>query len=195
MRPRFFIIFTIISVGIPLSLILILAAVAIYLKRRQARDIRNKARPTRQLAIPTDTIVGILLAVYLLAYLLLTLVRSPMAEPDVELMPFWSYRAAFRTNPFRIRDPRLALQILYNILLMIPIGLLLPLVYHKTRHPVRLTFLTAAALSIATEVIQYFARLGTCETDDVMHNLLGCGIGIAIMLLGDRLNLRRRKQK
>ena len=64
--------------------------------------------------------------------------------------------------------------ILLNILLFIPLGLLIG--GWKG-------LITGFCLSFAIEVIQYFGRFGYCELDDILNNTIGAGIGAALNAL------------
>lgn len=153
--------------------------ISIILRQRQIRPAG--------FSIVGKVILAGLLTGYLILYTYLTLsYRSPSTQPKLNLNLFWSYRAAFRidNSTFRIRRPYLARQILLNILVMIPAGLLLPLAYRRQHHPYLLTLLTGFALSVLIEALQYFMRLGLCELDDILNNTLGCLIGILLFHLG-----------
>lgn len=181
------------SIRILVPLILIIAAIAVFLKHlQQENSSKTQTRQSGQ----TTLITAILLLIYLLVYVSLTFGnRQAKQEPHINLTPFWSYQESFRLNPLKIKSPELARQILLNVLLTIPAGLLLPLLYHNTRHPLRLTVLTVLLVSIATEALQYITHLGLCETDDVIHNLAGGLIGAFILKTGDRLNSAMHEQR
>lgn len=167
------------SLYIVLPFLLIIFITAMVLRHRQSRpagfSIADKM-------ILTGMLIG-----YLILYAYLTLsYRQPSDQPQINLEPLWSYREAFRikAGSIRIRRLGLARQILLNLLVMIPIGLLLPLVYHRCCHPYILAALTGFILSVMTETVQYFTRLGLCELDDVFHNTLGCLLGVLLLHLG-----------
>ena len=81
--------------------------------------------------------LGLLLVLYLLAYINLTFFanRRVSKTPQIEWWLFWSYKDAVLWKDSRITILRLGLarQILLNILVYMPVGLLMPLVYKK--HP------------------------------------------------------------
>ena len=181
------------SIRLLVPLILIIAAIAVFLKHLQQGN--SSTTQTRQ-SDPTTLITVILLLIYLMIYASLTFGnREIKPEAQINLTPFWSYSASFQFNPPTIKDPELARQILLNVLLTIPAGLLLPLLYHNTRHPLRLTILTVLLVSIATEALQYVTHLGLCETDDVIHNLAGGLIGAFTLKTGDKLNNAMHEQQ
>lgn len=169
------------SLYVILPALFILFAVSQILRHRQSR--------LNGFSIADRIILTGLLIGYLALYTHLTLTyRRPSKKPQINLELFWSYRSAFQISDGipGIRRLGLARQILLNILVMIPAGLLLPLVYNHFRHPYILTVLTGFSLSVLTEVLQYFTRLGLCELDDVLNNTLGCLAGILLFHFGTR---------
>ncbi len=179
---------TLTSLRILIPLILILAAVAIFLNRSKL----SAKRQNQGNHLPTTALTAVLLGIYLAIYIYLTFgFRRPTKTASFDLTPFWSYREAFQWNPLKIRRLALARQILLNILLTVPAGLLLPILY-QTKHPYLLAILTILALSVLTETLQYFTHLGLCETDDVIDNLLGGLLGMAVLRIG---SLSPRKKR
>ncbi len=173
---------TLTSLRILIPLILILAAVAVFLNRSKIHATHEGSNQGSHL--PTTALTAVLLGIYLIVYLYLTFgFRRPAKTSSIDLTPFWSYREAFQWNPLKIRRLALARQILLNILLTVPAGLLLPILY-QTKHPYLPAILTILALSVLTETLQYFTHLGLCETDDVIDNLLGGLLGMAILRIG-----------
>lgn len=167
------------SLYIVLPVLFVIFIIAMILRHRQNR--------LAGFSIADKIILGGMLVIYLILYsYLILLYRRPSNQPQINLNMFWSYREAFRFNDgiFRIRRLSLARQILLNILVMIPIGLLLPLVYHRCKHLYLLTLLTGLALSFLTEALQYFTHLGLCELDDILDNTLGCLLGVLLLHFG-----------
>ena len=97
-------------------------------------------------------------------------------------------------NPLKITRLGLAREIFLNILLTIPAGLLLPILY-RTKHPYLLTAVTVFQLSLLTETFQYFTRLGFAETDDVINNFLGGLLGMGILRIGSIYKTDRQNKK
>ena len=94
-----------------------------------------------------------------------------------ELLPFWSYRDYFNGT-----DPTLMKQILANVIMFIPIGVLLG------RRIGWKGLLVAAGLSIVIEVLQLVSQRGLCEFDDVIHNTIGALIGVGVVILFDKIS-------
>lgn len=66
-----------------------------------------------------------------------------------------------------------------NVLMFIPLGFFLPATYIKQRKFWRCMTLSTAII-LMVELAQLFSRLGTCDVDDLILNLIGCMIGYAI---------------
>ena len=83
--------------------------------------------------------------------------------------PFWSYQA--------IQDGRVELlpQNIMNVVVFVPVGLLLGLVFRKVTWWKAL--LIGMGVSMSIETLQFIFYKGFCEIDDVVHNTLGCLIG------------------
>ena len=99
---------------------------------------------------------------------------------EYNFYPFWSYE-----------KPELLVENAMNVLVFIPVGMMLGLVSQKTQKAqkrlwrtriTRIALITGAGLiiSISIEAMQYFFHRGFAETDDVMHNTLGCLIGYGL---------------
>jgi len=88
--------------------------------------------------------------------------RRPGPKMTYELIPFWSYGVK-----------SLRMEILLNIILFIPVGLLSP--RWKTVG-------LAAGYSMLIELAQLVSFRGLFEFDDVIHNALGTTLGVLIML-------------
>ena len=115
--------------------------------------------------------------------------RKPYKTPQLHLDPFWSYRVAF--DGFSIRHRSYAREILLNILLYIPLGIILAAIFRK--HPFLWPLSIGLLLSILTETVQYFTRRGVTELDDVFDNTFGLLIGIALYLLTMKIIENRKK--
>lgn len=81
--------------------------------------------------------------------------------------------------------------IIKNIWLFIPLGAVLYRLYPKTA-----ILLVPIALSVLVEGIQLFARIGTCELDDIISNGVGGWIGYCMERLATdiKLIINHRKQ-
>ena len=97
-----------------------------------------------------------------------------------ELLPFWSYRDYFNGT-----DPTLMKQILANVIMFIPVGLLLGRLYKWKAIPI------ATGFSLIIELIQLITRRGLFEFDDIIHNTLGAALGCVIVELIHGILYRR----
>lgn len=87
------------------------------------------------------------------------------------LIPFYSFvEAGIQPEMYR--------SMLMNVFLFVPVGLSLPFVLSKRKHPVLVTVIIACLFSVSIEAMQYCFSLGLCETDDVIMNTLGVAIGV-----------------
>ena len=121
--------------------------------------------------------------ILLLAYILLVLgktvlFREVSAEVEANTYPFWSYIEGFSSRRY------ILVQILLNILMFIPIGLLGSDAL-KTNRFLKVT-LFGLVLSLTIELLQLVFRRGLFEFDDIFHNTLGCIIGFYIYKIAER---------
>lgn len=100
------------------------------------------------------------------------LFRHVSSEMRYNLMPFWSYKAAFAGNT------GLAEEIILNILLYVPLGFVLR--SFSPRSKLWQCVLVSFLISFSTELVQLVFRLGLYEYDDIINNTLGGMLG-AIM--------------
>lgn len=115
-------------------------------------------------------VLGALLAEYNFLVLCSTVIcRASSGERHIEIMPFWNYPDIWN----RVDYPADLIEVLLNIALFVPIGLLLGGLGFKTKK----ILLSGIFLSGIIEVSQFAFCKGLCEMDDVMHNTLGCVIG------------------
>lgn len=110
------------------------------------------------------------IAAYVFIVMVITLFSRTYGQYRVILEPFWSYKVFFEKG-----FSWLAWQIIYNIVMMIPLGFLLSCGMKK-----RFSLLCGISISIIIELLQFFWHKGTAEFDDVFSNSLGVLIGIGI---------------
>ncbi len=84
--------------------------------------------------------------------------------------------------------------VLENVLMFIPMGVILPLVWKKGRNPA-VCVLTGAVCSALIEGLQYLTSRGHCQTDDLVMNTLGTLIGWGLAAaLGSVCGIFNQKQ-
>ena len=97
--------------------------------------------------------------------------RATGAERECNLMPFWSYWDYGNDSYFLDMFGENIL----NVLLFGPIGFLAGCGLQGMTFK-NVLFL-GGGLSVFIELLQFVFKKGFCETDDVIHNVLGCIIG------------------
>ncbi len=75
-----------------------------------------------------------------------------------------------------VESARKAREVLLNVLLYLPLGYLLPFVSKKFRRP-SAVLLIGFLCSLATELGQYYTKLGYFQVDDLICNTMGALIG------------------
>jgi len=121
-------------------------------------------------------VCSFLLLSYMLVVLCNTVIfRSTGANSRVELIPFWSYMEVYKTG-----RAFFLVESLLNIVLFIPIGVLLSRISKIRKLYIPLLF--GFTFSLLIEITQYILKRGWFETDDIIHNTLGCVIGFVVML-------------
>lgn len=90
---------------------------------------------------------------------------------------FSSYKDAW--NNF---SPGAWRNIILNILMFVPLGILLPLIFKNCRK-YWVTYLIGLFFTLIIEVIQLISGRGIFEIDDIFNNTLGCIIGYGIAMI------------
>ena len=167
--------------GIDASPILI-AAVAVWIPWRAVRWKRDPGDLLRELGVTV-------LFVWSLVIVALTL--SPLRGitndwgSSISLVPFASI-----IDMIRFAIPSVARRnIAGNLLLLAPLGVLLPLLFARMRHVKALAW-RAAAVSVTIEFLQFISRSRTVDIDDVILNTLGAVAGFALFATFSRLASR-----
>ena len=109
------------------------------------------------------------------------LFRETHAERHCNLIPLWSYLNYGQNSYLK----EMAAINLLNVVLFIPVGLLLGLgfnINHNDNHNDNerrwlWVMMVGAGISVMIELLQLIFKRGLCETDDVIHNVLGCMVG------------------
>lgn len=116
---------------------------------------------------------------YIIFLLVITVfARTVRAEREYELRVFWTYRDIAKDGV-----SFLVWQILYNLLMFLPIGFLIPYIRDESSRFCRELFIAlgvGAVLSVFIEVCQFLFRRGVFEIDDIMHNLISTLFGYVI---------------
>ena len=121
--------------------------------------------------ILSQMISGLLLTVYLgVVFASTVFTRTPDGIWHYELIPFWSWREVLIGNTYMLTE------IVLNVILFIPIGILIPVLLHR-RIRWWQGLLLGVLLSAVIEVSQLVLCRGLFEWDDMFHNgMVGCVI-------------------
>lgn len=124
-------------------------------------------------------IAAALLIAYIFLILAVTVLsRSQLAVKTLIYSPFWKYLEIIRGSE---KAYSLATEILLNILMLVPVGFLLPMLVDKN------TLLYGFLCCLSIEVFQLVTRRGYFEVDDLLHNTLGVVVGYLLYLLLKKL--------
>ena len=129
-----------------------------------------------------------LFSAYLVSLVLLTLVPSGH-EADINLIPFRSLAFAVESG-FETAQNLLLL----NILLFVPLGVFLPLVFKKAEKIAK-TVLICFGASLAIELLQLIFPLGRAfDVDDLILNTFGGALGYALYAVCRMVFIRQKIQ-
>jgi glycopeptide antibiotics resistance protein len=123
---------------------------------------------------------GILIAYCFLVLSSTVFCRAVNETYKYRLVPFWSYYWVL----CNFRRWKLLVGNLLNIVLMMPVGILLPHVFRKI-NLMRIAFL-ALAFELIIETLQLITKTGIAEWDDMIHGVIGSMIGYGIAKLLQR---------
>lgn len=115
---------------------------------------------------------GLAIEYYFLVLCSTVICRTAPVLKRVELKPFYNYVDIWNGVDFK----RTLMEVLLNVALFVPIGFLLGGMMPKGFLKV---LLTGFLLSSLIELFQLASGRGLCETNDVIHNTVGCIMGYA----------------
>lgn len=129
-----------------------------------------------------------MIAFYLSFVFTITIIsRVPSRNAQYNYLLFWTYRAIIEGKSYLI------LEIAWNIILFIPIGVLLMLAI-SYKNKVFIAIASCFLMSSLIEVIQLLSHRGLFEYDDIVHNTLGATLGVCVYQLVS-LIVKRFKSK
>lgn len=132
--------------------------------------------------------IWILLAEYVFLIICFTVIFREYAEAKpIELRLFWSYKRALSGDTYLFYEN------LMNIAVFVPIGFLMGLVVNWKKCCMVLLF--GLLFSCSIEVLQLIFHRGLCELDDVVHNTIGCIIGVLFFQLAKATYIILQKDK
>ena len=140
-----------------------------------AMEILRRWRTRWEKCVHRIYLLGLVLD--LSAYLAVTFfLRSPEPSARFRMAPFYSLLHLLDENGLHLKILR---EMVLNVILFVPLGVLLGEMFRKTEHPFGYVVLAGLGMTVLTEVFQYILRLGLAEMDDVIHNMAGLLIGWA----------------
>lgn len=66
-----------------------------------------------------------------------------------------------------------------NIAMLVPVGFMLPMVFNSKGKYLK-AIVVSILLIIVIEFLQMLTKTGSCEVDDIINNLLGALLGMAL---------------
>ena len=142
----------------------------------------------RQKFNKVQCIAAILLSLYIVVLLYFTVVgRYSHEEYGYEIQFFTSYRWFFRHN-----EEQMLRQLLINLVMLIPVGFLLPIIIN-VKHKYLITMALSLLLTVFIETMQLIMKCGAFEIDDIINNFVGAVIGMLIYMLLNRIIQKREK--
>lgn len=129
----------------------------------------------------SQAVAGFLLLLYLITVLGSTVFARMPGERRYQLEVFWSWKKIFHSvaQNASILQSQLLQENILNMLMLFPVGFLLPLVFaRKMKWYQGLLF--GMAVSSGIELLQLFLCRGLFEFDDIIHNSFGCMIGALV---------------
>ncbi len=122
-------------------------------------------------------IVGSLLVLYIIMVTGVTFLnRGSFFKGETNLHFLSSYREAWNSGTLRNWQMQI-----FNIIMFMPLGFLLPLIDEKFQNIGR-TFIVGLIFTILIETIQYITGFGIFELDDIFNNLVGAILGYSIIM-------------
>lgn len=124
-------------------------------------------------------IIYILAVAYILSVIVITFgTRLPDPHIQYQLVPLFSYKLALQG------DENEQFQILCNILLFLPFGIVCPsLNFIKGKESIFGLLKYAFIFTFGIEFLQLITRIGCFEIDDMINNVLGAVIGYLLFSL------------
>lgn len=125
---------------------------------------------------------AILLSLYIVVLLYFTVVgRYSHEEYEYKINFFTSYRWFFKYNGEQVLR-----QLLINLVMLMPVGFLLPVVI-KAKYKYLITMALSLLLTVFIETMQLITKCGSFEVDDIINNFIGAVLGMLIYALCSKL--------
>lgn len=163
------------------ALIFAIVYMAVLLRRKRSGEIRERLFDGKALSAAILSSYGYLLFLYTLVF------RPVYDSPRYQLTLFWSYRRALNGSMY------LAYAIILNYVMLMPFGILLPVIMNdKVEDKKRFlcTILAGFFISATIECLQLISHRGLFEFDDILGNVCGVVIGYGIYKAGKRMGIQ-----
>ena len=98
---------------------------------------------------------------------------------NLNLEPFHTIRLFLKVLDSRIYSTSAIINLGGNVIMFIPLGFFLPLVFPALGKFWR-TILATALIITAVELTQLFTLLGSCDIDDLILNVVGAAVGYGL---------------
>ena len=137
---------------------------------------RTKKISFSDLLIKSICIFALLLYLYCVLYI--TLIDRTVGMRRHVFRPLWEVSSMFRSGNYRYWSG----QIGCNIIMLMPLGFLLPVLYDRFRS-IKVIAVVGFTFSVMIELTQYYTGRGLFESDDIIHNTIGAVLGCVIYLI------------
>ena len=122
----------------------------------------------------------VLFIIYLLHVYGSTVFSRLQSKRICKLEVFWSWKEILNSMNTTYPKYELFLENILNVIMLLPLGIFLPLVYGK-KIDWKVGLLIGFCISFSIELMQLVLCRGMFDVDDIIHNSLGFLIGIVII--------------
>ena len=130
---------------------------------------------------------AILLSLYIVVLMYFTVVgRYSHEEYEYKINFFTSYRWFFQYNGEQVLR-----QLLINLIMLMPVGFLLPVVINA-KHKHLITMALSLLLTVFIETMQLITKCGSFEIDDIINNFVGAVLGMLIYMMLNNIIQKRK---
>ena len=130
---------------------------------------------------------AILLSLYIVVLLYFTVTgRYSHEEYEYQINFFTSYRSFFKYNGEQVLR-----QLLINLVMLMPVGFLLPVVINA-KHKYLITMALSLLLTVFIETMQLITKCGSFEIDDIINNFVGAVLGMLIYMMLNNIIQKRK---
>ena len=133
-------------------------------------------------------IAAILLSLYIVVLLYFTVVgRYSHEEYEYKINFLTSYRWLFKYS-----GEQVLWQLLINIVMLVPMGFLLPIIIHA-KYKYLITMVLSLLMTLFIETMQLVSKCGSFEIDDVINNFIGAVLGMFLFVLLNRIIQKQKR--